>query len=186
MIRIRPAEVDDGPVLQQIERRAGEQFREIGMPEIAEDDPPPLATLEGYAVAGRSWVAVDDDGELVGYVLVDEVDGDAHVEQVSVLPDQQGRGVGRALLGRVSDWALQHGHGAISLTTFTDVPWNRPLYEHIGFRVLSEAELGPELRALREAEAAHGLDPATRVCMRLELSERGVRRSASLLRDDPR
>jgi GNAT superfamily N-acetyltransferase len=172
VIRIRAARAEDGPDLQQIERLAGERFRSIGMAEVAEDEPPPLETLAGYAAAGRSWVAVDERGAPVGYVLVDEVDGDAHVEQISVLPDQQGRGVGRTLLDRVRGWALERGHGAVSLTTFSEVPWNRPLYEHLGFRVLSEDELGPELRAVRESEAAHGLDPSTRVCMRLALADR--------------
>jgi hypothetical protein len=35
--------------------------------------------------------------------------------------------------------------------------------------VLAEDELGPELRAKRDAETAHGLDPALRVCMRRDL-----------------
>jgi ribosomal protein S18 acetylase RimI-like enzyme len=105
----------------------------------------------------------------VGYVLVDEVDGNAHVQEVSVRPDRQGQGVGRALLDRVRVWAIESGRSAISLTTFAEVPWNRPLYEHLGFRVLAEEEIGPELRAVREVETAHGLDPATRVCMRLDL-----------------
>jgi ribosomal protein S18 acetylase RimI-like enzyme len=102
-------------------------------------------------------------------VVVDEVDGNAHVEQVSVLPDHQGAGIGRALLDRVGAWALQNGRSAITLTTFAHVPWNAPLYRHFGFTVLAESEIGPELRAICVKEAAHGLDPAMRVCMRLEV-----------------
>jgi hypothetical protein len=65
---------------------------------------------------------------------------------------------------------------AVSLTSFAEVPWNRPLYEHLGFMVLAEDEIGPELRAVREAEAAHGLDPAERVCMRLDVGAEGMDR----------
>lgn len=165
MTAVRPATAADGDVLREVEREAGERFREVGMAAIADDDPPSTTTLAAYAVAGRSWVAADGDGRIVGYVLVDVVDDAAHVEQVSVRPDQQGRGVGRALLDRVAEWARDTGRTAMTLTTFTDVPWNRPLYEHLGFRVLAEPEIGPELRALREVEATHGLDPTTRVCM---------------------
>ena len=171
MISIRPAVAGDGPDLQEIERLAGERFRTVGMDRIAEDEPPTSTELGRYAAAGRSWVAVDDAGTSVGYVLVDEVDGDAHVEQISVRPDQQGRGVGRALLDHVRRWAVDHGRAGISLTTFSEVPWNRPLYEHLGFEVLSEDRIGPGLRAVREAEAAHGLDPSTRVCMRLTIAD---------------
>jgi hypothetical protein len=58
---------------------------------------------------------------------------------------------------------------AITLTTFSHIPWNQPLYEHLGFRVLSHDELGPGLLELWEREAAHGLDPTWRVVMRLDL-----------------
>jgi GNAT superfamily N-acetyltransferase len=167
---IRPARASDGADLQAIERLAGEQFRTVGMDEIADDSPPSLEVLAAYAAEGRSWVAVDGSGDgsgsPVGYAVVEVVDDCAHVEQVSVRPDHQGRGVGRALLDRVQSWATSTGLAGVTLTTFADVPWNGPLYEHLGFRVLAEAEVGPELRALVAKEAAHGLDPETRVCMR--------------------
>jgi ribosomal protein S18 acetylase RimI-like enzyme len=103
---------------------------------------------------------------VVGFVIVDMVDGAAHIEQVSVVLASQGRGVGRALIDQVRRWAGEHGLPALSLTTFNDVPWNRPLYEHLGFRVIAAEEIGPGLRALMAKEAAHGLDPASRVAMR--------------------
>jgi GNAT superfamily N-acetyltransferase len=164
---IRAARVGDGPVLREIERLAGERFRDVGLGEIADHEPASLAVLAGYAADGRAWVAADpgDAGAVVGYVIVDVVDGAAHVEQVSVRPDRQGLGVGRALLDRVGEWAAATGRTALTLTTFSDVPWNRPLYEHLGFRVLTDPEIGPQLRAVCAEEAAHGLDPSTRVCM---------------------
>jgi GNAT superfamily N-acetyltransferase len=168
-LAVRPGRAEDGPALRQVERLAGEAFREVGLGDVADDEPASLAELAAYADAERMWVAAEDPADPVGYVLVDVVDGCAHVEQVSVRPDHQGTGVGRALLDRVAAWARGRGMPAVTLTTFADVPWNRPLYEHLGFRVLGEDEIGPGLRALRSVEAAHGLDPATRVCMRLDL-----------------
>ena len=168
---IRPAVPDDGEALQEIELLAGERFREIGMAAIADHDPASLDVLARYATGGRAWVAVDGDGTRLGYVIVDVVDGCAHVEQISVRPADQGTGVGRALLDQVTEWAIATDRPALTLTTFADVPWNRPLYEHLGFRVMAEAEIGPELRAVCADEAAHGLDPATRVCMRRDLDD---------------
>lgn len=166
---IRPAEADDGPALREIERLAGERFRKVGLPEVADDEPASVEELAPYAAAGRSWVAVDQVDRPIGYVLVDLVDGCAHVEQVSVRPDHQGIGIGRALIERVRTWAADRGLPAITLTTFANVPWNAPLYRHLGFRVLGEDEIGPELRQVREEETAQGLDPAERVCMRADL-----------------
>lgn len=166
---IRAARPDDGEALRHIERLAGARFREVGRPEVADDEPATTEVLAEYADEGRSWVAVDETDLPIGYVLVDVIDGCAHVEQLSVRPDHQGVGVGRALIERVRVWATDAGLSAITLTTFSDVAWNAPLYLHLGFGVMAEAEIGPGLRAVRDHETAHGLDPTTRVCMRRTL-----------------
>jgi len=170
-LHVRPSRVDDGPVLQEIERLAGVRFSDVGLPDIADAEPASIEALTEYANAGRSWVGVNDHDRPIGYVIVDEVDGNAHIEQLSVRPDHQGTGVGRGLVDQVRAWAAENGVPAITLTTFTDVPWNRPLYEHLGFTVLAEREIGPELRAVRDHEADLGLDPALRVCMRSAVHE---------------
>jgi GNAT superfamily N-acetyltransferase len=114
--------------------------------------------------AGRCWVA-DVDGVAAAYVVVDLVDGVAHVEQVSVHPDHRGQGLGAALLDHVTGWAAEHGHHRLTLTTFADVPWNAPYYERLGFRVLRADELGPALDALMDTEEQHGLRRSERVAM---------------------
>ena len=129
----------------------------------------PLAVgeLAAYAIGQRSWVAVDAADQPVAYVLMDVVDGNAHVAQISVAPELQGQGAGRALLDQVRTWAIESNYPAITLTTFSGVAWNRPLYEHLGFVVVSEDEIGPDLQTVRRHEAVSGLDPGDRVCMRI-------------------
>jgi len=168
-IVVRASRLRDGPLLREVERVAGERFCEVGLEHVAADEPLAVDALGEYAAAQRGWVAVDDADEPVGYVIVDDVDGCAHVAQLTVRPDHQGKGVGRALLGCVRAWAAEHDMTAVTLTTFAHVPWNRPLFEHLGFRVLADEELGLSLVAVRRAETARGLDPATRVCMRWSL-----------------
>lgn len=84
--------------------------------------------MADYAIGGRSWVAVDEGDRPVGYVIVDVVDGDAYIEQVSVEPDHQRAGIGRALIEQVRTWAADSGKSRVTLTTFADVPWNAPMY----------------------------------------------------------
>jgi GNAT superfamily N-acetyltransferase len=165
---IRAATAGDSSVLQRVEIDAGAQFATVGLADVAAHDPFSIAELDAYAAAGRSWVATDAGGEIVGYAVTSVVDGCGHLEQVSVLPHAQGTGVGRALIARVEEWARDEGYAAVTLTTFVDVPWNGPLYAHLGYRALTDDELGPELRAVREEETRHGLDPERRVCMRTE------------------
>ena len=156
----------DAPRLREIELLAGEQFRETPFAFVTDHDPFTIDDLAAYERGGRSWVAVDADDQPVGYIVVDMVDANAHVEQVSVLPHHQGHGVGRILMEVVDGWARDTGCPATTLTTFTDVPWNAPLHRHLGFDVVADSELGPEERSLVAEEAAHGLDRKTRVCMR--------------------
>jgi GNAT superfamily N-acetyltransferase len=166
---VRPAVDGDLRFLREIERAAGQRYREFGLDRVADDEPASMEVLQGYAQDGRAWVADNDANDVVGYILADEIDGGGHVEQVSVAPDYQGRSVGRALIDQAVRWAIAGGFKALTLTTFGHIPWNRPLYAHLGFRVLSKDEIGAGLKAVREAEADHGLDPDLRVVMCLDL-----------------
>lgn len=168
-MRIRSARRSDLRLLQEIERAAGEPFRTVGMSWVADDDPPPLELLDGYRRAGRAWVSAGPDGLPLGYLIADPVDGAAHIEQVSVHPSAARRGLGRALIDHAGGWAAAEGLGALTLTTFSHVPWNAPYYARLGFRVLTEPELTDGLRKIRTEEAEHGLDRWPRVCMRRDL-----------------
>lgn len=168
-MRIRPARRSDLPLLQDIERAAGEPFRTLGMSCVADDDPPPLDLLDGYRAAGRAWVTAGPDDLPLGYLIADPVDGAAHIEQVSVHPSAARRGLGSALIDRAGVWAAREGLTALTLTTFTHVPWNAPYYTRLGFRVLTESGLTDGLRKIRAEEAEHGLDRWPRVCMRRDV-----------------
>ncbi|MGH3382100.1 MAG: GNAT family N-acetyltransferase [Actinoallomurus sp.] len=167
-MRVRTARTEDLPILRDIERAAGECFRDIGMAEIADDEPPPLEALAAYRRAGRAWVAADREDRPFAYLIADLVDGNLHVEQVSVRPDQARRGVGRGLLDHLAEVARAERVPALTLTTFAEVPWNAPYYERCEFRPLADAELTGGLREIRAREAAYGLDRWPRVCMRRE------------------
>lgn len=162
----------DLAAVQAVAAAAGRRFAEVGDPRIArcaDDPPPPLEALEAWRAAGRGWVACDEGGAVVGFVVVDLVDGCAHVEEVSVDPAHGGAGHGSALLEAVVRWAAAEGIPAVTLTTFAEVPWNRPYYERRGWRVVPPEAWTPGLAARVADEAAHGLDPELRVVMRREV-----------------
>lgn len=168
-MRIRAVREDDLPILQTIERAAGTLFRDIGMPEIADDPPPSLADLARYQQAGSAWVTVDEVDHPVAYLIAEPVDGNLHIEQVSVDPAYGRRGLGRELIEQAADHAKAQQLPALTLTTFRDVAWNAPYYARCGFRTLAAGELTPGLVAIRHREAEHGLDRWPRVCMRRDL-----------------
>jgi ribosomal protein S18 acetylase RimI-like enzyme len=166
---IRAARREDLPALVEIERAAGETFRSLGMDAVADDDPGSVGELLPYVEGGRALVSVDPTGRPVGYLLLDVVDGAAHIEQVSVHPASARLGLGRRLIEHAAEWAHAHGYRALTLTTYVEVPWNGPYYERLGFRFLAPAEETPGLRELRAHERAHGLDAWPRACMIREL-----------------
>jgi GNAT superfamily N-acetyltransferase len=93
------------------------------------------------------------------------VAGAAHIEQVSVEPTYARRRIGAQLIEAAAAWACGHGLRAMTLTSFALVPWNAPYYAKLGFAVLPDADQSPELREIRRAEAARGLDAWPRVAM---------------------
>jgi ribosomal protein S18 acetylase RimI-like enzyme len=168
-MRTRPARTSELPVLQVIERAAGQPFAGIGMAEIAQDKPYPLPVLAASGQAGLLWVTADETDQPVAYLMASVVDGCLHIDQVSVHPDHARRRLGRDLLEHAAARASADGLSALTLTTFASVPWNAPYYRRCGFRVLGEAELTPGLRAIRRHETSLGLGQWPRVCMRRDL-----------------
>ncbi len=169
---IRPARVDDLPALRELERAAGAAFRDLGMAAVADDEPPAVADLAAFLEDGRAWVVADDADDPVAYLLVDLVDGNAHIEQVSVHPSHARQGLGKALLDTAAGWAGQRDLAALTLTTYARVPWNAPYYERLGFEVLTDDQMSSGLRRIREHETARGLAAWPRVTMRRPVGRR--------------
>ncbi len=168
-VAIRPARTEDAPRLQRLELATQVQFVAIGYDQVAANPPDSIELLVEYARSGRSWVAVDTYDEAVGYILVGVLDDAAHIFHVCVDPSYQGRGLGKALIEQAKAWARSMGRPALTLATFYEVPWNGPLYEHLGFRLLDESELGPEMLARGDHDMARRLSPKGQVAMRLDL-----------------
>ena len=158
---VREASELDLGYLPEIEAKADAVFAQIGLTNL-----PAPATKAELKVARAILVAGDPP---IGYARIEEIDGLAHLEQLSVLPEQSGKGVGRQLLEEVCVWAAKRNYPAVTLSTFRDIKWNAPFYANHGFKIIDE--LTPGLLALRKHEAELGLhDIGPRVIMELTLS----------------
>ncbi len=67
--RIRTPRRDELEALRSLERQAGAAFAAIGMDEIADDEPLPVAVLETFRAEGHAWVAVDGRDLPAAYLL---------------------------------------------------------------------------------------------------------------------
>ena len=115
--------------------------------------------------AGRSLLAVKAENG-VGFTAVDLLDGDPYLDQLSVRGDAMRRGIGRLLLRESFALAREIGGGAVWLTTYGDLPWNRPFYESEGFVVVPEHLCGEGVRDHLATQRAALPLPETRVAMR--------------------
>ena len=140
---------------------------------FSEDDLPPevrfLVTHQDDALSaqvdGRVWVAVTDDGTVVGFAISTMLDGNAHLDEVNVLPQHSGKGVGRGLIEAVTVWARSEGFHRLTLVTFRHVLWNAPFYRRIGFEQVSDDDIGEEIVELLVSEKKFGIDIDKRLVM---------------------
>lgn len=117
---------------------------------------------------GLVWVA-EDEGELTGFAACQLYMDALHLWEIAVRHDRQGRGAGRALMAEVGAEARRRDAGAVTLTTFRELPWNGPFYESLGYRILARHELNGRLTAILMRERRLGLDVDARCAMRLTL-----------------
>jgi GNAT superfamily N-acetyltransferase len=161
-VEIRVAEDGDLAGLPDLERSADTLFQVAGYGRTP--GPATVEELRGallVLVAGRP---------ICGYLRLESVDGNAHLEGLSVALRSMKQGIGSALVEAACNWAWAAGYPAITLTTFASVPWNGPFYAKRGFVEL-RGPLTPELAAIRACERSSALELlGDRLAMRRDLA----------------
>jgi GNAT superfamily N-acetyltransferase len=133
MTSTRLARAEDLPLLAAIEDAGDALFAERFGPL---DWPAASSGEERAAEPGILLVAVEDDGTVVGFSHVLDLDGHWYLEQIAVDPRHGRQGIGGALLEATHAELARRDGREVTLTTYADVPWNAPFYAHHGYRVL--------------------------------------------------
>lgn len=163
-----PATAEDILLLPAIQLKAATRFPVDIFPEPWRSTYTVPQELVNEAYRNNNiWVAKDKAGNLAGYAILRDFNGEAVLEQVDVLPEHGKQGLGRALVEKIIIAAKQQGYDNIYLTTFEDIPWNCPFYKKIGFKVVKDKELPAVLRENIEQERSI---IKGRVPMQLELN----------------
>jgi ribosomal protein S18 acetylase RimI-like enzyme len=95
---------------------------------------------EGVRTPGTSLlIAQAADGGTVGHVWValrgPGPSGDAWIYDIEIVPEQRGRGYGRALLAAAEQVAARHGARFLALNVFGPNAVARGLYESAGYKI---------------------------------------------------
>jgi len=101
--------------------------------ELAEDS---ASQLDIYIADGEVLVALTND-QIVGHLqLIAAVDGESmEIKNMAVRPQQQGRGIGRALVLAALELARNWGSRRVSVATAAADVGNLRFYQRLGFRM---------------------------------------------------
>lgn len=116
-------------------------------------------TAEGIAAEltkGASAIVAERNGEMLGCVLVEEMEGDLYFGRLSVLPSARGQGLARLLVDAVETEAHRRGLAGVRLGVRIVLTGNQRLFASLGYRETSR-------------EAHPGFDQPTSINMRKTL-----------------
>jgi N-acetylglutamate synthase-like GNAT family acetyltransferase len=95
--------------------------------------PAPMSADQAAEIKSKDvWVA-EDDGAIVGVVVVRLEADHVFVDNVAVHPAAQGGGLGGRLLERAEELAAERGVNEIRLLTNVRMTANRDMYAHLGW-----------------------------------------------------
>ena len=124
---IRPVDLEDLPLLEQIEAEAFEPLWRH--------------SAEGLALAARQTLSFDvaeRDGRVLGFQFSTATRRGAHLSRMTVDPAFQRSGVGSALLAHALAGYQRLGAGQVTLNTQVDNYASQQLYERFGFQANGE------------------------------------------------
>ena len=96
---------------------------------------PPGPMLDDYDQVVRDHRAhvIEEDGEILGALVLIEKDGGLLLDNVAVLPSRHGEGVGRRLLEHAESEARRLGYRHLDLYTHERMTENIAMYERVGY-----------------------------------------------------
>ncbi|MFX0006802.1 MAG: GNAT family N-acetyltransferase [Promethearchaeota archaeon] len=93
------------------------------------------ASFKTYFLRECSFIAIDQNGEIAGFCLIEKGDEEDEViiQDIGVIQKYQGRGIGKALLSKVLGVSYEQGYKKVILTVTDGIPAQK-LYENFGFK----------------------------------------------------
>jgi GNAT superfamily N-acetyltransferase len=165
MPSVRPARSEDLIELAAVERSAASLFQDVGLAWLADGQTMDQTLLTALCRDGTLWVVTDGIDEPVGFLAAHELDDAFYIAEVSIARFHQRQGLGARLITAAAEHARAAGFGAVTLTTYRDLPWNGPYYAKIGFAEVDPAKVGPGHVQKPQAEVEAGHDPIRRCVM---------------------
>ncbi|SFJ73985.1 GNAT family N-acetyltransferase [Thermoflavimicrobium dichotomicum] len=97
--------------------------------------------ISGKPAGSKLYVAEDQSGKLLGYLLIGEVsdfftqEKKGFIYGLAVAKEAEGKGIGQMLMNYAEKWAKERGYDQVALSVFANNHRARSLYEKLGFEV---------------------------------------------------
>lgn len=145
-MNFRRAVLSDIPTMSQVRLAVRENV-------LADPSRIPPSIYEKYLEErGRSWVC-EIDGRVVGFSAADRTD--ASIWALFVLPELEGRGIGKELLRLATEWLFGLGHRCVTLTTTAGTRAER-FYRALGWKPGSSDKPGEVVYSLKARSGSSG------------------------------
>lgn len=124
----RIAEPKDADAIRDLVRTAYAKW----IPIIGRE-PRPMQADYDKAVHEHRFDLIEDGGKIIALIETEPRDGHFWIENIAVLPEAQGRGLGRELLRHAEALAVAAGLSELRLLTNGKMQSNRDLYVRAGY-----------------------------------------------------
>jgi GNAT superfamily N-acetyltransferase len=125
---IRPAQPHDAVAVHTLVQDAYRHW----IPRLGQVPSPMKDDYVQRVAAHQVWV-LEVTGEIVGVVVLEEQPESLFLENVAVLPSEQGKGYGRMLIAFAEQEAVRRGFPELQLCTNARMVENIAIYEYLGF-----------------------------------------------------
>ena len=167
---IRPARPEEFALLPAIERSASRRFAAIvGLDDLPDDDELESQDIIASAARCGAVFVAANRVEPVGFLIAGFLDRSVFIYELAVLEEHGRRGLGSALVKEACEFARVEHQPGVTLSTFTDVPWNGPFYRQLGFSYLRHEDWTPGLHLIHLRERDKKLPMDRRSFMRKDI-----------------
>ena len=126
---IRKAVADDVAAIRECSDKAFSGY----IPLIGRQPAPMTADFSAQIAAGQIYVALNDGGDLLGYIAFFPQGNHMNLDSIAVLPAASGRGIGKKLITFCEDEARRLGLEAVHLYTNEMMTANLSIYPRLGY-----------------------------------------------------
>ncbi len=127
---------------------------------LGRTDGPSFYPLLGSMIAEHRVLVARRNEELVGVAVYSDLQTSRFIEQIGIHPECQGMGIGRALLDRIEQSAVESGYDCLELNTAEMMSHLVRLYTKWGFNII------------RTGPPKHAMDTHPRVYMSKQLEKK--------------